>query len=372
MAPHRADVPEAAVTALRASAYTIPTDAPEADGTFAWEATTLVVVEVESGGETGLGYTYADASAAQLIATTLAKAVQGADAMSPPRAYAAMQHAVRNIGRGGLVGMAISAVDAALWDLKARLLGQPLCTLLGRVHDVVPIYGSGGFTTYTDAQLAEQLDGWVSRDGCAAVKMKIGTAPGDDPRRMDVARRAIGDGARLFIDANGAFDVKGAQEMAKRAHALDISWFEEPVSSDDLGGMALVRSHVAAPIEIAAGEYAAGLDDVRAMLAAGAVDVQQADLTRCGGVTGFLRAAALCEAFHTDLSGHCAPAIHLHAACAAPRLRHLEWFHDHVRIEAMLFEGAPKPQGGSIRPDLSRPGHGLTFRVADAARYCVT
>ncbi len=371
MAPLHAGTPEAAVTALRVSAYTIPTDAPEADGTFAWEATTLVMVEAEGGGETGLGYTYADASAAKLIATTLAKAVQGADALSPPRAYAAMQHAVRNIGRGGLVAMAISAVDAALWDLKARLFGQPLCAVLGRVRDAVPIYGSGGFTTYTDAQLTEQLGGWVSRDGCSAVKMKIGTAPGDDPRRMGVARRAIGDHARLFIDANGAFDAKGAQDMAKRAHALDVRWFEEPVSSDDLGGMALVRSHVAAPIEIAAGEYAATLDDVRAMLAAGAVDVQQADLTRCGGVTGFLRAAALCEAFHTDLSGHCAPAIHLHAACAAPRLRHLEWFHDHARIEAILFDGSPVPQNGAIKPDLSRPGHGLTLRAADAAHHRV-
>ena len=310
----------APVTALRAVAYKIPTDAPEADGTFAWEATTLVLVEVEGGGRTGLGYTYTDASAATLIGTTLAKAEEGA--------------------------------------------------LLGMLRDAVPIYGSGGFTTYTDERLGEQLAGWVERDGCAAVKMKIG-AEAEDPRRMLVARRAIGDRAHLFIDANGALSEKAARHVAALARDLDVRWFEEPVSSDDLAGLSRLRGHVPAPMEVAAGEYVATLDDARSMLAAGAVDVQQADLTRCGGVTGFGQVAALCEAFHTDLSGHCAPAVHLHAACAAPRLRHLEWFHDHVRIEAMLFDGAPKPAGGAIKPDLSRPGHGLTFRAADAERYRV-
>ena len=356
------------VTAVWATAYRIPTDAPEADGTFEWDATTLVLVEVEGGGRTGLGYTYTDASAAKLIDTTLAKAVLGADALSPPGAYASMQRAIRNIGRAGLVAMAVSAVDAALWDLKAKLLDEPLCVVLGMVRDAVPIYGSGGFTTYTDERLTEQLAGWVERDGCAAVKMKVG-ADAEDPRRMRVARRAIGDRAHLFIDANGALGEKAAQYVARLAHDIGVRWFEEPVSSDDLAGLARLRGHVPAPMEVAAGEYVATLDDARSMLAAGAVDVQQADLTRCGGVTGFGRVAALCEAFHTDLSGHCAPAIHLHAACAAPRLRHLEWFHDHARIEAMLFDGAPTPRDGAIRPDLSRPGHGLAFRAADAERY---
>src|SRR5690606_6960748 len=128
-----------------------------------------------------------------------------------------------------------------------------------------------------------------------------------------------------------------------------IGWFEEPVSSDDLHGLRRVRSAMDAaghPIDIAAGEYAYTLDDVRRLLEAGALDVLQLDITRCGGVTGFLRASALCEAFHVDCSAHCAPALHLHAACAAPRLRHVEWFHDHARIESLLFDGAPVVQDG--------------------------
>ncbi len=362
--------PDAPIGNIQARAYKIPTDKPEADGTFAWDTTTLVVVEVVGGGQTGLGYTYADASNVRLIETTLATAVQGIDVMDPPKAWATMQHAVRNFGRSGLAATAISAVDAALWDLKAKLLDLPLATLLGRVRDAVPIYGSGGFTTYTDDELREQLAGWVERDGCAAVKMKLGTDPVRDPHRVREARRAIGT-ADLFVDANGAFSAKQALFYAKVFAEEDVRWFEEPVSSDDLAGLALVRREGPPGMDIAAGEYGYTVEYFARMLAAGAVDCQQADLTRCGGVTAFARVGALCDASSVDLSGHCAPAIHLHAACAAPRLRHLEWFHDHVRIEQLLFEGAPRARVGLIRPDLSRPGHGLEFRAADAVRFAV-
>ncbi len=360
---------EATLGAVRAEAYRIPTDAPEADGTFAWTATTLVVVEVEAGGRTGLGYSYTDAGAAGLASGALAEAIRGRDAMDVPACWAAMQRAVRNLGRSGIAATAISAVDAALWDLKARLLGVPLATLLGRAREMVPIYGSGGFTTYADGQMREQLQGWVQRDACRAVKIKVGTHLEQDPHRMDVARHAIGNGAELFVDANGALTAKQAVAFARLCAEQGVTWFEEPVSSDDLDGLRTVRGHVPAPMEVAAGEYIYTLDDARAMLAVGAVDVMQADASRCGGITGFLRAAALCEAFHTPLSGHCAPALHLHVACTAPGLRHLEWFHDHVRIEHMLFDGAPAPRDGAIRPDLSRPGLGLEFKRADAAAY---
>ena len=361
---------EAPVTTVRARAYTIPTDAPEADGTFAWDSTTLVLAEVEAGGHTGLGYTYSDASITHLITGALAKAVAGIDAFDPPRAWAAMQHAVRNMGAAGLAATAISAVDAAIWDLKAKLLDLPLALLLGRVRDAVPLYGSGGFTTYSDEQMRHQLGTWVDQDGCLAVKIKIVTHPEIDPHRVKVAREAAGR-AELFVDANGAFSAKQALRYAHLFKEQDVGWFEEPVSSDDLSGLALLRREGPPGMDIAAGEYGFTLGYFERMLAAGAVDCQQADATRCGGITGFLRVAALCDAHGVDLSGHCAPAIHLHVACAAPRLRHLEWFHDHVRIEQMLFEGAPVARDGVIHPDLSRPGHGLAFKQADAEPYAV-
>jgi L-alanine-DL-glutamate epimerase-like enolase superfamily enzyme len=358
------------VREVAATAYTIPTDTPEADGTLDWNSTTLVVVEVFAGDKVGLGYTYTSGSIANLIQTKLAEAVQNGDAMDPQSAWRAMNRQVRNMGREGLAATAISAVDVALWDLKAKLLDLPLVSLLGRSRDAVPIYGSGGFTSYSNDQLRAQLSQWVDRDGCRWVKMKVGSNPEADPHRVAEAKKSIGDAADLFVDANGAYHVKQALELAKNFSAgEDVRWFEEPVSSDDLEGLRHIRQHAPARMEIAAGEYGYTTQYFHHMLNAGAVDVQQADATRCGGVTGFLQVGAVCEAHQIDLSGHCAPALHLHLCCAVPRLRHLEWFHDHVRIEHMLFDGAPTPHGGLIQPDLTRPGLGLVFKRQDAAQY---
>jgi L-alanine-DL-glutamate epimerase-like enolase superfamily enzyme len=359
---------KASVNRVSASAYDIPTDAPEADGTLEWDSTTLVLVEIEAGGKIGLGYTYSDASITSLIERKLAEVITARSVFDIAGASAALWRSVRNLGRSGLAATAISAIDTALWDLKAMLLGVSVAALLGQCRDSVEIYGSGGFTSYSDERLRDQLAGWVERDGCRAVKMKIGSQPERDPERIATALRAIGD-ASLFVDANGALSAKQALALAKRVAGYNVAWFEEPVSSDDVRGLALMRSGAPAGMDIAAGEYGYNLDDFRRLLPV--VDVLQADVTRCGGVTGFMQVAALCEAHHIDLSGHCAPALHLHAACAAPRLRHLEWFHDHARIEHMLFDGAPLPRDGRIAPDLSRPGFGLDFKGRDAERYRV-
>jgi L-alanine-DL-glutamate epimerase-like enolase superfamily enzyme len=355
---------------VAARAFEIPTDSPEADGTLAWESTTMVLAEVEAGDAIGLGYTYTDASAATLISGKLSGLLAGRDAHDIPAVNAALWRGVRNLGRGGLVATAISAVDCALWDLKAKLLNLPLATLIGRARNEIPIYGSGGFTTYSDKQLREQLSGWAERDGCRWVKMKIGADPARDPSRVAAARAAIGERG-LFVDANGAYEVKQALDLAKRFAGEGVGWFEEPVSSDDLPGLTLLRRRAPAGMEIAAGEYGYRPDDFRRWIEGPAVDVLQADVTRCGGVSAFLAVGALCEAHHIDLSGHCAPALHLAVACALPRLRHLEWFHDHVRIESMLFDGAPSPRDGVIAPHLDRPGFGLVFKAPDAQRFAV-
>jgi L-alanine-DL-glutamate epimerase-like enolase superfamily enzyme len=361
---------EAPIERVAARAFEIPTDAPEADGTFEWDRTVLVLAEIDAAGETGLGYTYSDAAVARLIERSLAPAIAGYPVFDIAKVSAALWRKVRNLGRSGLAATAISALDVALWDLKAKLLGLPVASLLGRYRESVPIYGSGGFTTYSDERLRSQLAGWIEQDGCHWVKMKIGSEPERDPARVQAARGAIGK-AGLFVDANGAYAAKQALGLAGRFAEQGVVWFEEPVSSDDLDGLALVREHAPAGMEIAAGEYGYNADDFRRWVNGPVVDVLQADATRCGGVTGFLEAAALCEPHHLDLSGHCAPAIHLHVACAAPRLRHLEWFHDHVRIEQMLFDGAPKPHNGLITPDLTRPGFGLVFKERDAERFLV-
>lgn len=360
--------PQAPIGRIDVRSYTIPTDTLEADGTIEWDHTTIVVVEVVAGDMTGLGYTYGSPAVARLVADVLAPVVAGVDAMAVGAAWTAMRRAVRNLGRDGMCAAAISAVDVALWDLKAKLLDLPLARLLGMRRDGVAIYGSGGFTSYDDARLEAQLGGWAS-DGLRAVKMKVGSRPADDAARVRLARAAIGPEVGLFVDANGALSPRQALAFAERCVEHGVRWFEEPVSSDDLAGLAMVRARIPATIEVAAGEYGYDPAYFDRMLGAGAVDVLQADATRCCGITGFLAVGALCDARHTDLSAHTASALHLHVCCAVPRLCHIEWFHDHVRIEAMLFDGAPRPDHGTIRPDLSRPGLGLSFRRANAERY---
>jgi L-alanine-DL-glutamate epimerase-like enolase superfamily enzyme len=260
--------------------------------------------------------------------------------------------------------MAMSAVDIALWDLRARLEGRSLADALDARHEVVPLYGSGGFTSYSNERLAEQLGGWVD-EGFMRVKMKIGRKPEHDPARLDTAREAIGS-ADLFVDANGAHDREQALYWADRLADWDVRWFEEPVSSADFKGLRATREQT--PIDVAAGEYVYVLADARNLLEAGAVDCLQADVTRCGGITGFLEVAALAEEHGLDVSGHCAPQVSAHACAAIPNLRHLEWFHDHVRVERMLFQGVLEPENGELRPDRSRPGHGLELKRADAER----
>lgn len=360
-----------AVGRVSVAAYSIPTDMPEADGTYQWDRTVLVVVHAAAGGTTGLGYTYADAATARFVQDHLAPVVRGRDPLDVPAAWVAMGRQVRNLGRPGVAAMAISAVDAALWDLKAKLLGRPLVKLLGAARDAAPVYGSGGFTSYSQRHLRDQLAGWV-RQKIPRVKMKIGTHPEHDLERVKAAREAIGDGVELFVDANGAYSRKQALAFAERFADLGVTWFEEPVSSDDLEGLRLIRDRGPAGMDIAAGEY--GYDQLyfRRMLEAGSVDVLQADASRCAGITGFLKVADLCETFGLPLSAHCAPALHLHACCATTAaFRHLEYFHDHARIEAMLFDGAAVPVSGSMRPDPDRPGLGFEFKEKDAERFKV-
>jgi L-alanine-DL-glutamate epimerase-like enolase superfamily enzyme len=354
---------------VTAEVYEVPLDEPESDGTLTWDRTTVIVARPSAGGVRGLGFTYGAAACAQVVHDELAPAVRGCDAVAPATAWWQMARAVRNVGRPGLVSMAMAAVDIGLWDLRARLLGVPLCTAIGAVRDEVPIYGSGGFTSMPVDRLQAQLAGWVD-EGTPRVKMKVGTSWGrrerDDLARAAAAREAIGPGTELFVDANGGYARQQAARLAAAYVDLGVSWFEEPVSSDDLVGLAEIRR--ATPCEVAAGEYGWGLSYFERMTGAGAVDVLQVDVSRCGGITEWLRVAALAAARGLEVSGHCAPSLHLHPACCTPNLRHLEHFADHVRADHLLFDGVVDPVDGTLAPALDRPGIGLEV-AARAARF---
>jgi L-alanine-DL-glutamate epimerase-like enolase superfamily enzyme len=353
-----------AIDDLAVSAYVIPLDEPESDGTLTWTTTTVVVVEPRAEGVRGVGFTYGPVACARLITDVLAEVVVGRDPMDVPGAWTAMVRSVRNAGRPGVASMAIAAVDTALWDLKARLLDQPLARLLGLVRTEVPVYGSGGFLSLTDDAFAGQLDAWVE-DGIPRVKIKIDGS--DDLRRVALARRTVGPETELFVDANGAYSRKQAVRAARAFAEQDVTWFEEPVSSDDLEGLREVRDLVEA--DVAAGEYGYDLAYFERM--AGVVDVLQADVSRCAGITEWLRAAAVAASHGLHVSGHTAQSLHAHPACAVPNLRHLEYFADHARADRVLLDGVLRPTGGTLRPDLTRPGCGLDLRRSDAASYRV-
>jgi L-alanine-DL-glutamate epimerase-like enolase superfamily enzyme len=354
---------------ITVSAYTIPTDrTPESDGTAVWDSTTLVLVEIDAGGKRGTGWTYESTAAATLIRDQLADVVRGENALDTRGVWQKLTGAVRNPGRSGIASYAIAALDIALWDLRARLHETALCDLMGVARDAVPIYGSGGFTSYGIPVLQKQLGDWAAA-GMPAVKMKVGRDHAADVARVAAARDAIGPACRLFVDGNDGYAVEEAIHIARRFAEYDVTWFEQPVDHNDLVGMRRVREHAPPGMAIASGEYVT--DTSRAALVADAVDVLQADASRCGGYTGFLAIDGYCEVIRKPLSSHCGPMLHLHVAAASLRLRHIEYFHDHVRIERMLFDGFIEPDRGVLRPDRTRPGHGFTFKHADADRYAV-
>ncbi|MEU4674039.1 enolase C-terminal domain-like protein [Amycolatopsis sp. NPDC023774] len=357
------------VERVTARAHRVPTPAPEADGTLEWDSTTIVVVHVDAGPVRGLGWTYADAACAPLVERTLAPAVLGAPVADVRVCWTAMQRAIRNLGRPGLVSCALSAVDIALWDAAARSLDVPLSRLLGRVHDDVAVYGSGGFTTMADDELTQQLEGWVHRQRIPRVKIKVGESWGTrvdrDLERVALARDVIGDRAALYVDANGAYSAGLAGRLLEPLREAGVTWFEEPVSSDDLDGLSRLRTP-GGP-DIAAGEYGYDLPAFARLVPV--VDCLQIDVTRCGGYTEWLRAAALAAAVNREVSAHCAPNLSAHVAVATPNFRHIEWFADHDRIENLLFDGCLDPAGSSVTPSPAVPGHGLTVRADVAAGY---
>lgn len=355
------------VDRLEVSAYTIPTEEPETDGTLTWHETTVVVVEPTAGDVSGLGFTYATPACVALIGDLLHDRIVGRDVMDVAASWSAMVASIRNVGRPGVASMAIAAVDTALWDLKARVLGLPLSHLLGEVRTDVPIYGSGGFTSYSGRRLADQLASWVHEDGIGMVKMKVGRDPDADLGRVDLALDAIGSGAQLMVDANGAYSTKQAIRLGKAFAQRGVIWFEEPVSSDDLDGLARVREQL--DLDVAAGEYGYDLPYFERMAAAMSVDVLQVDVSRCAGITEWLRVAAVAAAHGLDVSGHCAQSLHAHPGCSIGNLRHLEYFHDHALVDRILFDGVLEPTGGSLTPDRCRPGIGLDLKHQDAERH---
>lgn len=354
----------ARITGVDVDVYTVDTPGPEADGTLSWSSTTAVVAHIRADEQVGLGWTYSSPAAAAVIREHLASVLTGRHPGDIAGAWDAMHRACRNFGTRGMVMQALSALDIALWDLKARLVDQPLVALFGQCRDTVPIYGSGGFTTLDENQLADQVATWTS-SGCRAMKIKIGQDWGArvdrDLDRVNQLRELAGDQVELMVDANGGYTVGQAVRVGTALDELGVIWFEEPVSSDDIDGLARLRGMLRC--DVAAGEYVSDLYDTRRL--APAVDCLQLDATRCGGYTGWRAAAAFAAAHNLQVSAHCAPALHAPVAASIPNLRHIEYFIDHTRLEPILFDGIAEPVAGRLTPNCTVPGHG--YRLAPSA-----
>lgn len=359
---------EIGIKKVVASAYKIPTQSPEADGTIKWNSTTFILVSIEAADKKGIGYSYADGVAASFINHNLSKIVEGKNPLQISSITDACIKAIRNNGNCGLAMMAVSAVDNALWDLKAKLFNIPVCDLLGKARESILIYGSGGFTNYSSEQLQQQFGNWRD-EGIQYMKMKIGSDPSKDVQRVSEARQIIGSEKGLFVDANGAYTVKQALDKAAQFEQFGVSWFEEPVTSDNLSGLKFIRERVPPGMNVAAGEYGSNLPYFNRMLNNGSVDVLQADATRCGGISNYLKAGYLAEAHQIPFSSHCAPWLHLHASLHLPSFYISEYFFDHVRIEKMIFDGIRPPENGYLKPNPDLPGLGLIFKEKDAEKY---
>jgi L-alanine-DL-glutamate epimerase-like enolase superfamily enzyme len=343
-------------------------DGVHTDGTFEWSSVTMVLAECWADSVRGIGYSYTSPAAKVLIDRTLKEVVLGVNPLDTQLALSRMLHVVRNLGRAGLAATAISAIDMALVDLKARLLDISVTELLGAAREHVPAYASGGFTSSSLADLEQELDGYREQ-GFAAVKIKIGRVPTSDVERVRLARAVLGPEIQLMVDANGAYSPRQALALADAFASYDVTWFEEPVSSDDLRGLAHLRERAPRGMAIAAGEYGYDGFYFERMLAEGAVDVLQADATRCLGASGFMHANALCDARNQPLSSHCAPALHSSLALACNRVMHVEYFRDHARMESLFFDGVTAPQGGRYRTVRNGRGFGLEPRNAELARH---
>ena len=279
---------------------------------------------------------------------------------------------VRGYGRKGLAFCALSAVDIALWDLKAKALGLPLFKLLGPFRDSVPIYGSGGWTNFTVDELIAEATGWVDQ-GIKRVKIKVGKDFGqserEDIQRLEAVRRAVGDDVAIYVDANNGYYPKQAIYMAKEFERYQVGWFEEPVLADDIDGLARVSATTSIPV--ATGEHEYTKYGFKELISRGGADIVQPDVGRVGGVTEWMKVAHLAHSFDLPVAPHSVQLVHLHLACATPNLKVVEVLNVGLAGDRVWYTEFPDQKDGMWAPYPDRLGLGLELDPEAVARFSV-
>ncbi|MFI8221247.1 mandelate racemase/muconate lactonizing enzyme family protein [Streptomyces sp. NPDC085932] len=321
----------------------------------------LIQVSIASDdGETGSGFTYALSGGAEalyaLLTGYMRQSVLGTELEEWPRTWATIWHSTHRLGRGVAIP-ALSAVDIAVWDVRARRADLPLYRLLGAHHTRIPVYGSGRSNhRMTMEELVEGQRRYVD-EGYNAVKIRIGAhRTEEDVERVAAVRQALGERVRIMVDCNERLDLPSALRLGRHLAELDVHWMEEPLPSDDIVGHAQLAERTGIPIAV--GEHLIGRFEFAGYLRAGAASVVQPDVPLTGGVTEWLRISAVSEVFGAVLAPHFLPELHVHLAAAVPNCSYLEHF---PLIDDVLDETLDVSEGMASPPD--RPGHGMRWNA---------
>jgi L-alanine-DL-glutamate epimerase-like enolase superfamily enzyme len=329
----------------------------------------FVHIKTDAGAE-GLGV--GTPIAREIIERVFKPLLVGQDPLCIEKIWDDMFWRVRGYGRKGVAFCAISAVDIALWDLKARLFGVPLYRLLGPYTDRVPIYGSGGWTSYTEAELVREQMSYVER-GIPRVKMKVakdfGRAEREDVKRLAAVRKAVGDDVEIYVDANNGYYAKQAIGMARHLSEYDVKWFEEPVLADDIAGLAAIARAIDIPV--ATGEHEYTRYGFKSLIADGGADIVQPDVGRVGGVSEWMKVAHLAQAFNLPVAPHAVQLVHLHLACCISNLKVVEYLGTVEEGDRIWYTEFPQPRDGYWSPYPDRPGLGLELSPDAVRRFAI-
>lgn len=336
-----------------------------ADATRTVEKVGFLIVRVLTDtGLEGIGITYHEVggeATKDLILRAIYPKIMGRDPLQTEEIQKDLIPYMRGVGRKGLMFCALSAVDIALWDLKGKIVDLPLFRLLGGNKTEVPVYASGGWTTYSDDELVEEVKGMVAQ-GYKMVKYKVGVEAGQninrDVRRVAKVREAIGPNIAMTLDANNCWDAATAVQFANRVAEYDIMWLEEPVPADDIPGLSRFRRGTDIPL--ATGEHEYTKFGIRDLLLNEAADIVQADGARAGGYTEMLKIAAMTQAWNVKFAPHAMENIQSHLVSAIPNAIFLERLLMFEDLTAQVFKDVPKPINGMM-PILESPGLGLTL-----------
>lgn len=334
-----------------------------ADSTRHVETIGFVVVDVSTNqGIHGIGVTYHEVGGEairEFIQYAIAPKMVGRSPFETETLYEENFHYMRGVGRKGLAYCAYSAVDVALWDIKGKALGMPLYRLLGGTNPCVPIYGSGGWTSYSTEELVAEAKMMVAR-GYKKIKLKVGVDggrnPSEDVRRVAAVREAIGPDIGFMLDANNVWRASAAMQFANRVREYNIEFFEEPVFADDIPGLAEFKRGTDIPL--ATGEHEYTRFGVRDLLLNNAADIVQCDVTRCGGYTEMLKIVGMTQAWNKGFAPHGMEHMHMHLVAAAPNGMYLEHLFMFDEVVHNVYKDAPEPKDGILTiPD--KPGLGI-------------